>query len=52
MTEFIENLLEHTGYEKALQEERTADAEARLENIRNSFQQQRILKEITRMRGW
>lgn len=34
LTEFIENLLEHTGYEKALQEERTADAEARLENIR------------------
>jgi len=34
LTEFIEALLDHTGYEKALKEERTLEAESRLENIK------------------
>lgn len=34
LTEFIQTLLEHTGYEKSLQDEKTVEAETRLENIR------------------
>ncbi|MFY9278022.1 MAG: DNA helicase PcrA [Caldicoprobacterales bacterium] len=34
ITEFIKTLLEHTGYEKALKEEKSVDSESRLENIR------------------
>ena len=34
LTEFIKTLLEHTGYEKALKDEKTGQAESRLENIR------------------
>ena len=34
LTEFIEVLLEHTGYEKAIKEERTQESVSRTENIK------------------
>lgn len=34
LTEFIEALLEHTGYEQAIKDEGTLESETRLENIR------------------
>ena len=51
LTEFIEVLLEHTGYEKAIKEERTQESVSRTENIKNLFLRPGILKEIMREPG-